>query len=71
MEIINYEKKKMIPLTEDENKYFEKKKYCHICKKGFWIDKENKSKYDLYHKVRDHCHYTGKFRGELLITFVI
>ena len=20
-------------------------------------------KYKLYHKVRDHCHYTGKFRG--------
>ena len=22
-----------------------------------------KSEYDLYHKVRDHCHYTRKFRG--------
>ena len=53
----------MIPLTEGENKYYEKKKYCHICKKTFWYDKENKSKYDLYHKVRDHCHYTGKLRG--------
>ena len=63
MEIINYEKKEMIPLTYDENIYYEKKKYCHICKKKFWYDKENKSKYDVYHKVRDHCHYTGKFRG--------
>ena len=25
--------------------------------------KIKKSEYDLYHKVRDHCHYTGKFRG--------
>ena len=56
----------MIPLTDDENKYYEKKKYCHICKKKFWCDKENKSKYDIYHKVRDDCHYTG-----VLITFVI
>ena len=21
-----------------------------------------KREYDLYHKVRDHCHYTAKFR---------
>ena len=25
----------------------------------FWYDKNEKSKYE----VRDHCHYTGKFRG--------
>ena len=25
--------------------------------------KLKKSEYELYHKVRDHCHYTGKFRG--------
>ena len=55
MEIINYEKKEMIPLTYDENKYYEKKKYCHICKKLFWYDQENQSKHDVYHKVRDHC----------------
>ena len=24
---------------------------------------ENKNVFKLYHKVRDHCHYTGKFRG--------
>ena len=23
---------------------------------------ENKNVFKLYHKVRDHCHYTGKFR---------
>ena len=38
--------------------------------KTFWYDKENKRKYDVYHKVRDYCHYTGKFSG-MLITFVI
>ena len=46
MEIISYEKKEMIPLTYDENKYYEKKKYCRICKKKVWYDKESKSKYD-------------------------
>ena len=34
-----------------------------ICKEKFCYDKNKKSEYALYHKVRDHCHYTGKFRG--------
>ena len=29
----------------------------------FCDDKNKKSEYNLYHKVRDHCHYTRKFRG--------
>ena len=52
----------MIPLTYNEHKYYEKQKYCHICKKRFCNDKEDKSKYKLFHKVRDHCHYSEKFR---------
>ena len=40
-----------------------KQKYCHICKRKFSCDQGDKSKYKVYHKVRDHCHYTGKFRG--------
>ena len=58
MEIINYEKKEIIPLTYDENRYYEKKKYCQISqKKTFWYDKENKNKFNNYRKVRDHDHY--------------
>ena len=26
-------------------------------------DKNNKNVFKLYLKVRDHCHYTGEFRG--------
>ena len=52
--IINHEKKKMIPLTIKEGIGFNKQKICYICKKEF--DKKN-------YKVRDHCHYTGKYRG--------
>ena len=54
--IINHEKKKMIPLTTEEKIYHNKKEICYICKKDF--DKSDKK-----HKVRDHCHYTGKYRG--------
>ena len=55
--IINYEKKKMIPLTTEEKIYQKKQKICYICKKEF--NNNEKKNY----KVRDHCHYTGKYRG--------
>ena len=54
--IINYEKKDMIPLTKKEEENYNNQKICYICKKEF--DKSDKK----HHKVRDHCHYTGKYR---------
>ena len=33
--IINYERKKMIPLTTKEGRYYNKQKICYICKKEF------------------------------------
>ena len=47
-------KKKMIPLTTTEEIDYYKQKICYICKKEF--DEKN-------FKVRDHCDYTGKYRG--------
>ena len=55
--IINYEKKDMIPLTKKEEENYNNQKVCYICKKEF--DKSDKK----HHKARDHCHYTGKYRG--------
>ena len=55
--IINYEKKKMIPLTTEEKIHYNKQKICYICKKEFNINDEKN------YKVRDHCHYTGKYRS--------
>ena len=101
MKIINYEKREMIPLTDEENESYEKKNVCYICKKDFDTDgfdtdenDKNESNTDendknefntdendendknefntdendrnalkLYDKVKDHCYYTGKFRG--------
>ena len=62
-EIISYKEKEMISLTSDQITLYESQKVCHICKEKFCYDKNKKSEYALYHKVRDHCHYTGKFRG--------
>ena len=61
--MINFKKKEMISLTNKEIKFYEKQKICYICEKKFCDDKNTKSEYDLYHKVRDHCHYTKKVRG--------
>ena len=55
--IINYEKKKMIRLTTEEKIYHNKQKICYICEKEF--NNNDKKNY----KVRDHCHYTGRYRG--------
>ena len=55
--IINYEKKKMIPLTTKEEIYYNKQKICYICQKEFHNNDKKQQ------KVRDHCHYTGKYRG--------
>ena len=57
--IINYEKKKIIPtiLTTKEEICYNKQKICYICKSEF----NNNDK--KQQKVKDHCHYTGKYRG--------
>ena len=55
--IINYEKKKMVPLTTEEKIHYNNQKICYICKKEF----NNNDK--KQQKVKDHCHYTGKYRG--------
>ena len=42
----------MTPLPKEEEEDYNNQKICHICKKEFIDD-----------KVKDHCHYTGKYRG--------
>ena len=45
----------MTELTAEQNKAHREAETCHICLKAF-DDPENR-------KVRDHCHYTGLYRG--------
>ena len=56
--ITNYEMKPMDPLTEEEKESYENQKLCQICDKEFCTDNNNKE----MRKVRDHCHYTEKYR---------
>ena len=47
-----YRRPKPLRLTREEQKLFEKAVICHICNKDLKDD-----------KVRDHCHFTGQYRG--------
>ena len=47
-----YCRPKPLRLTRTEQKSFEEATICHICSKKLEKD-----------KVRDHCHFTGKYRG--------
>ena len=63
--IINHEKRKIIPLTKEEKINYNDQKVCYICKKEFDTTDTTKSsslEHKKHHKVRDHCHYTGKYR---------
>ena len=58
MKIINFEKKKIIPLTSKEYESYLYQKDCHIFKKEFYHKFSNDKNYC---KVKDHCHFTGKY----------
>ena len=49
-----FPEKPMTPLTNKQWKEYKRMSKCHICYKPF-------SQEDI--KVRDHCHYTGCYRG--------
>ena len=47
-----YRHPKPLRLSEEEQKSFKEARICHICSKELKDD-----------KVRDHCHFTGEYRG--------
>ena len=58
--VINFEKRNMLPLTKEGLKAHQDPKACHICGKRIlktFADDKN------YQKFRDHWHFTGKTRG--------
>ena len=58
--VINFEKKKLLPLTKRELKLHWDVTACYICGKRF----SKKFAKDInYRRVRDHCHFTCKYRG--------
>ena len=60
IKIINFKKKKIKLLTKEQQESDENAKICYICKEKFGNEYLKDKK---YRKVRDHCHYTGEYRG--------
>ena len=54
-----YKNPKPLKLTPDEGKDFKSAEVCHICEKKFHVYKDTGEIF----KVRDHYHFTGKYRG--------
>ena len=54
-----YLKPKPINLTPQEQKEYNLAKMCHICEQDLNANKET----GQILKVRDHCHFTGKYHG--------
>ena len=54
-----YTKPKPLKLTSQEEKDFKSARYCHICDQKLFGDKKT----GKILKVRDHCHFTGEYRG--------
>ena len=49
----------MLPLTKEKIKSHQDAKVCYFCRKRM-LQKLAESK--NYQKIRDHCHYIGKYR---------
>ena len=50
---------KPLKLTPEEEKDFKSAKVCHICEQYFGVYEKTGEIF----KVRDHCHFAGKYRG--------
>ena len=54
--VCSFDFKKIVSLYQSQ-------KQCYICGKALFYDKKQEKIFKLYKKVRDHCYFTGKFRG--------
>ena len=61
-DIANISDVKMMKLSPNELKQFDEATKCWICNEEF-DDTADEKGYRKNEKVKDHCHYTGRFRG--------
>ena len=54
-----YKNPKTMIFNSEDQEDFESARYCHICEKKLFRDKIT----EKILKVRDHCHFTGEYRG--------
>ena len=61
-DIANIQDVEMMKLSPNELKQFDEATKCWICNEEF-DDTVDEKGYKKNEKVKDHCHYTGRFRG--------
>ena len=54
---------KEIEMTDEDNKDFETATHCFVCGDKFDKTYKTEKEAEKYKTVRDHCHFTGKYRG--------
>ena len=54
---------KDIEMTDEDKKDFEAATHWFICGEKLKNSYKNEKESEKYKKVRDHCHFTGKYRG--------
>ena len=54
---------KEIEMTDEDKTDFQNATHCFICGDKFKKSCRTAKEADKYQKVRDHCHFTGKYRG--------
>ena len=54
---------KEIDLTDEDKNDFRNATHCLICGEACKKDFKNEKEAEKYRNVRDHCHFTGKYRG--------
>ena len=54
---------KEIHMTDEDKADFKNATHCFICGEAFKKNYKNEKEAEKYKKVRDHCHFTGKYRG--------
>jgi len=57
-ELLPYQlENKPMAMTENQEDAFQAETHCYMCEEPFYQDEEK------WHKVRDHNHATGEYRG--------
>jgi hypothetical protein len=54
----HFKSKVPINMTPKDERNYNSSKICYLCSKRFYPDSD-----EIYQKVRNHCHFTGKYRG--------
>ena len=56
-------RKKGIEMTDEDRTYFETATRCFVCGDNVFKTSKTDKEAEKYKNVRDHCHFTGKYRG--------